>query len=47
MSFEQFVEKYWEGFDIVYGVRDNRDTDTFFKRTTALGFLSFDGENRD
>jgi glycosyltransferase involved in cell wall biosynthesis len=33
-----FVEKYWEGFDIVYGVRDKRDTDTFFKRTTALGF---------
>jgi polyisoprenyl-phosphate glycosyltransferase len=33
-----FVEKYWEGFDIVYGVRDKRDTDTFFKRATALGF---------
>jgi glycosyltransferase involved in cell wall biosynthesis len=33
-----FVEKYWEGFDIVYGVRDKRDTDTYFKRTTALGF---------
>ncbi|MCM3570323.1 glycosyltransferase family 2 protein [Neobacillus mesonae] len=33
-----FVEKFWEGFDIVYGVRDKRDTDTFFKRTTALGF---------
>jgi glycosyltransferase involved in cell wall biosynthesis len=33
-----FVEKYLEGFDIVYGVRDHRDTDTFFKRTTALGF---------
>ncbi|WP_096818019.1 glycosyltransferase family 2 protein [Lactococcus fujiensis] len=24
-----------EGFDVVYGVRDNRDTDTFFKRNTA------------
>jgi polyisoprenyl-phosphate glycosyltransferase len=33
-----FVEKYWEGFDVVYGVRDSRDTDTYFKRTTALGF---------
>ena len=33
-----FIEKYLEGFDIVYGVRDCRDTDTFFKRTTALGF---------
>ena len=36
-----FVEKYWEGFDIVYGVRDHRDTDTYFKRTTALGFYRF------
>jgi len=33
-----FVEKYAEGFDIVYGVRDKRETDTYFKRTTALGF---------
>jgi polyisoprenyl-phosphate glycosyltransferase len=36
-----FVEKYWEGFDIVYGVRDGRDSDTFFKRNTALGFYRF------
>lgn len=36
-----FVEKYLEGCDIVYGVRDNRDTDSFFKRTTALGFYRF------
>lgn len=27
-----------EGCEIVYGVRKKRDTDTFFKRTTALGF---------
>ncbi|KHD85405.1 glycosyltransferase family 2 protein [Heyndrickxia ginsengihumi] len=33
-----FVEKYHEGYDIVYGVRDSRETDTFFKRTTAEGF---------
>ncbi len=33
-----FVEKFTAGADIVYGVRDNRDTDTFFKRTTAQGF---------
>ena len=32
------VKKYMEGCDVVYGVRDNRDTDTAFKRTTALGF---------
>ena len=32
------VEKYNDGYDIVYGVRDKRQTDTFFKRNTALAF---------
>jgi glycosyltransferase involved in cell wall biosynthesis len=36
-----FLEKYWEGIDIVYGVRDSRETDTFFKRNTALFFYRF------
>ncbi|MFB7142405.1 glycosyltransferase family 2 protein [Gottfriedia sp. NPDC056225] len=36
-----FVEEYIDGYDIVYGVRDSRETDTFFKRTTALGFYRF------
>ncbi|MEH7455146.1 glycosyltransferase family 2 protein [Gottfriedia acidiceleris] len=40
----KFVEKYLEGFDIVYGVRDSRETDTFFKRSTALGFYRFMGK---
>ncbi len=35
---DQFVEKYYEGCDVVYGVRSARETDTFFKRTTAEGF---------
>lgn len=35
---EQFVEKYHQEYDIVYGVRKRRDTDTFFKRTTAHVF---------
>ncbi|WP_455498803.1 glycosyltransferase family 2 protein [Coprobacter sp.] len=35
---EEMVKKYGEGFDIVYGVRKSRQKDTFFKRTTALGF---------
>ena len=39
-----FVKKYLEGFDIVYGVRDKRDTDTYFKRTTALGFYRIMGK---
>ncbi|WP_407894322.1 glycosyltransferase family 2 protein [Lacticaseibacillus sp. N501-2] len=34
----EMVTKYLAGADIVYGVRNNRDTDTWFKRTTALGF---------
>lgn len=32
------VEKFNQGYDLVYGVRDKRNTDTFFKRNTALGF---------
>ena len=35
---DQFIEKYKQGCDIVYGVRSARDTDTFFKKTTARGF---------
>lgn len=35
---DKFVEKYYEGNDIVYGVRSSRETDTVFKRTTALAF---------
>lgn len=37
-ALEAFVDRFNEGTDIVYGVRNKRDTDTFFKRTTALGF---------
>ena len=32
------IKKFNEGCDVVYGVRNKRDTDTFFKRSTALGF---------
>lgn len=35
---DEFVKKYNEGCHVVYGVRNNRDTDTVFKRSTALGF---------
>ena len=35
---DQMIEKYYEGCDIVYGVRSARDTDTFFKRFTAQTF---------
>lgn len=38
---DEFVKKYYEGNDIVYGVRSKREKDTFFKRTTALAFYKF------
>ncbi len=36
--FEQMVDLYHDGCDIVYGVRNKRKTDTFFKRFTAQSF---------
>ena len=35
---DEFMEKYKEGCEIVYGVRKERKTDTFFKRNSALAF---------
>ena len=35
---EEMIDKFHEGKDIVYGVRNKRTTDTFFKRTTAQAF---------
>jgi len=37
-AMDRFLQKYEEGCDVVYGVRNKRDTDTFFKRETALMF---------
>ena len=37
-AMQKMVEKYRKGFDIVYGVRNDRKTDSFFKRFTAQGF---------
>lgn len=37
-AMDKFIEKYNEGCDVVYGVRNKRETDTAFKRETALMF---------
>ena len=36
-----FVDKYNEGYDVVYGVRSDRTTDTWFKKFTAEAFYKF------
>lgn len=38
---EQFIDAYKEGYEVVYGVRSNRDSDTFFKKHTAERFYRF------
>ncbi|HAH75103.1 MAG TPA: glycosyltransferase [Kandleria vitulina] len=40
-AMEGMVDAYHDGCEVVYGVRSSRDTDTFFKRTTAQGFYKF------
>lgn len=37
-AFDEMLQKYEEGCDVVYGVRSKRETDTFFKRFTAEAF---------
>ncbi len=36
--FDEMIEKFEAGCDVVYGVRSKRETDTFFKRFTAEAF---------
>ena len=36
--FDEMVERFQDGCDVVYGVRSKRETDTFFKRFTAEGY---------
>lgn len=38
LSIEKFVDEFVKGNDIVLGVRNNRKTDSFFKKYTALMF---------
>ncbi len=37
-NIEAMVDEYAKGFEVVYGVRSERKTDTFFKRFTAEGY---------
>lgn len=37
-AMNDMVDEYLDGSEIVYGVRSKRDSDTFFKRSTAQGF---------
>ena len=37
-AMDKMIDAYHEGYDIVYGVRSSRKTDSFFKRFTAEGF---------
>lgn len=38
---DEMVDKYSHGCDIVYGVRNSRKKDSFFKKITAEGFYKF------
>lgn len=37
-AIDEMIDRYHEGYDIVYGVRKSRDSDTWFKRNTAQAF---------
>ena len=37
-AIDEMVDRFLEGYEVVYGVRSSRKKDTFFKRTTAQGF---------
>lgn len=38
---DDFIDKYEQGAQIVYGVRNNREADTFFKKHSAQYFYKF------
>lgn len=43
-AINEMVDQYHAGYDVVYGVRNNRDTDSVFKRRTALAFYGLMGK---
>ncbi len=40
-AIDEMLDKYYEGNEIVYGVRNNRKKDTYLKKTTAKLFYKF------
>jgi len=40
-AMEKMVDAYHDGCEVVYGVRSDRESDTWFKRTTAEGYYKF------
>ena len=40
-AIDEMLKKYYDGCDIVYGVRSSRKKDSIFKKTTAEGFYKF------
>jgi hypothetical protein len=38
---DEMIEKFQAGHEIVYGIKKNRDKDSFFKKTTAQGYYRF------
>lgn len=38
LAIEKFLDEYQKGYDIVLGIRNDRKTDGFFKKTTAVMF---------
>lgn len=40
-AIDSMLEKYYAGCEIVYGIRSERKTDTFFKRFTAESYYKF------
>lgn len=40
-AMDDMIKEYYNGNDVVYGVRSSRKKDTFFKRFTAEGFYKF------
>lgn len=40
-AIDEMVKEYLSGSEVVYGVRNDRKTDTWFKKTTAQGFYKF------